>query len=95
MKDYWLYTPEIDEAGCVAMGETPEEALKDAERLGWIPEPGSEVQWYVLGEGGTLIVEGVEEACVRRAPGPEVGWCGRHEKEHFLNEDGSCHEDSE
>jgi len=24
--------------------------------------------------------------------GPEVGWCKTHEKEHFLNEDGSCYE---
>jgi len=57
MKSYWLYTPESDEAGCVAEGDTPEEALKHAQNLGWYPDAGEEVQWYVLGEGGTLIVE--------------------------------------
>jgi len=55
MKDYWLYTPEEDEAGVVAPGDTPEEALKSAQKLGWYPDEGAEVQWYVLGEGGTLI----------------------------------------
>lgn len=24
--------------------------------------------------------------------GPEAGWCKEHEKEHFLNPDGSCQE---
>ena len=57
MTDYWLYTPEIDEAGCVAQGDTPEEALKNAGNIcGWYPDPKAEVQWYVLGEGGTMIV---------------------------------------
>jgi len=60
MTDYWLYVPEGDEAGCVATGNNPEEALKHAERLGWYPDEGAEVQWYVLGEGGTLIAESVE-----------------------------------
>ena len=61
MADYWLYIPEEDEAGCVATGGTPEEALKNAENLGWYPDAGAEVQWYVLGEGGTLIVSGADE----------------------------------
>ena len=47
MTDYWLYVPE--------------EALKNAQKLGWYPDAGAEVQWYVLGEGGTLIVENEED----------------------------------
>ena len=31
MTYYWLYVPEVDEAGCVAQGDTSEEALKNAE----------------------------------------------------------------
>jgi hypothetical protein len=57
MTDYWLYLPEKDEAGCVASGDTPEEALKNAEEMGWFPDDGDEIQWYVLGEGGTMIYE--------------------------------------
>ena len=34
MNDYWLYIPEVDEAGCVAQGSSPEDALKNAEKMG-------------------------------------------------------------
>jgi len=53
--DYWLYIPEVDEAGCVASGNTPEEALKNAEKVGWFPDPGAEVQTYVLGAGCVIF----------------------------------------
>ena len=56
MTDYWLYVPEVDEAGCVAPGDNPEEALKNAEKLGWLPDAGAEVQCYPLGEGTVLYV---------------------------------------
>jgi len=61
MTYYWLYVPEVDEAGCVAQGDTPKEALKNAQDLCcWYPDAGAEVQWHMLGESGTLIVEDEE-----------------------------------
>lgn len=56
MPDYWLYTPEDDEAGCVVSASDPDEALRNAAKVGWYPDAKAEVQWYVLGEGGTLVV---------------------------------------
>ena len=55
MPDYWLYVPYKDEAGCVQPGATPEEALKEAEKSGWFPDDGDEIQWYELGEGGVMF----------------------------------------
>jgi len=56
MKDFWLYVPDEDEAGCVASGKTVAEALAAAKEFGWSPKPGTEVHFYVLTNGGCLIV---------------------------------------
>ena len=63
MNDYWLYIPEVDEAGCVAQGSSPEDALKNAEKVGFFPDPGSEVQTYVLGEGQVIYIPETCHVC--------------------------------
>jgi hypothetical protein len=57
MSSYWLYIPEVDEAGCVADGDSPEEALQYAQdKLNWYPDPGDEIQCYELGDATVLYM---------------------------------------
>jgi len=53
-KYFWLYVPEVDEAGCVAPGINAEDALKEAMKVGFHPEPGAEIQCYELGDSTVL-----------------------------------------
>lgn len=54
MKHFWLYIPEVDEAGCVAQGDSPEDALENAKKLGFYPDPGAEIQIHELGESTVI-----------------------------------------
>ena len=53
-KYFWLYIPEVDEAGCVAPGFDAEDALREAKKLGFHPDPGAEIQVYELGNQTVL-----------------------------------------
>jgi|CXWL01.1.fsa_nt_gi hypothetical protein len=48
-KQWWLYSPEVDEEGCVVEAETAGEALTKALADGWEIEEGAEVWARMLG----------------------------------------------
>lgn len=55
-KFYWVYTPEIDEAGTVVHAESFEDAFKQGCEV-LFPDAGVEVQIHELGESTSFIVE--------------------------------------
>lgn len=59
-KYFWLYIPEKDEAGCVVPGFSAKDALREAKKVGFDPDPGDEIQIYELGDS-TVIYEPEED----------------------------------
>jgi hypothetical protein len=53
---FWVYIPDVDEAGCVVHAPDFEDAFRQGiETL--LPDAGVELQAHVLGESQTHIVE--------------------------------------
>lgn len=50
---YWIYAANVDKAGIVMEGSTPEEAYEKAVKAGFDPQ-GEEVYAYELGEPHSL-----------------------------------------
>lgn len=85
MKYYWVYVPEVNEAGCVVQADSFEDAFKKGcDEI--FPDDGDEVQVHELGDSRSFVVEADPDLChvCGEPTGPDVLCdCEREERRQY------------